>query len=275
MIKSMTGFGSFEVETVRHGKVSVEIRSTNHKFLETSLHLPEGSLSLEEKIKKTIEKRVKRGRLNCVVNLADRRSGTAFINKPLLKKYIKKVNSIRKEFNLKEGLNINELIRLPGVLTFEEERISPEHLWPKLHAALSSAMDELVSARGKEGAALQKFLKELAAELKAAILNINKILKGAIRLKLREFSTDEERAIFLKGTDTQEEIDRLNFHIDNFRAKVTSGGAIGKELDFIAQEMQREANTLGAKTFDVRVSSQVLRMKSLIEKIREQVQNIE
>ncbi len=275
MITSMTGFGSFEVETPKHGKIYVELRSTNHKFLETSLHLPEGSLSLEERVKKIIEKKIKRGRVTCVVNLGGQRSGAAFINKTLLKKYIEKIDSIRGEFKLKEKLGINELIRLPGVLTFEEERVTPEHLWPSLNKALSMAVSDLVKARKKEGLALQVYLKKLAAQLKGVILSIDKIIKSSLKLKLKELTTDEERAVFLKETDTQEEVDRLNFHVDNFKNRINSGGAVGKELDFIAQEMQREANTLGAKTFDVKVSSQVLRAKSLIEKIREQVQNIE
>ena len=100
-------------------------------------------------------------------------------------------------------------------------------------------------------------------------------LRIAIKKKLKALDNDEERSAFLKDTDTTEEIDRLGFHIRNFKGKINESGSIGKELDFIAQEMQREANTLAAKTFDVAVSTQVLNIKSLIEKIREQVQNIE
>lgn len=275
MIKSMTGFGSGEAGILEHGKISVELRSTNHKFLETVLHLPDGSLCLEERIKKAIESKIKRGRVTCAVNISGRKAGNAFINKVLLKKYIEKINSVKNELKLKNSLDFNTLINLPGVLTLEEEKVSPESLWPKLKTALDTAVNNLARARGKEGIALQGYLKQQADELKEGLLNIKSRLKIAIKNKLKAFANDEERAVFLKDTDTTEEIDRLVFHLRNFKSKINESGSIGKELDFIAQEMQREANTLAAKTFDVAVSTQVLKIKSLIEKIREQAQNIE
>ena len=275
MIKSMTGFGSSEIEVLGFGKISIELRSTNHKFLETILHLPDGSLSLEERIKKAIELKIKRGRVTCGINLSGKQVGDAFINKALLKKYIERINSIKKEFQLKDNLALSTLINLPGVLTLEEKRVSPESLWPKLKTALNIAVNNLAQARIKEGIALQGYLKKQADELKERLLGIKEILKKSLKNRLKAFATDEERAVFLKDTDTTEEIDRLGFHINNFKSKIITSGSIGKELDFIAQEMQREANTLAAKTFDVAVSAQVLKIKSLIEKIREQAQNIE
>jgi uncharacterized protein (TIGR00255 family) len=275
MIKSMTGFGSCESEISSFGKISVELRSTNHKFLEIVLHLPEGSLSLEERIKKTIESKIKRGRVTCAINIGSRRSGKAIVNKTLLKKYIIKINDIKKELNLRESLSLSALINLPGVLTLEEERISAESLWPKIKVILNSAVNNLAASRAKEGKALQGYLRLQAEELKERLADIKLILKKSLKARLKGFATDEERAVFLKDTDTTEEIDRLKFHINNFKNKIINSTSVGKELDFIAQEMQREANTLAAKTYDVYVSAQVLKIKSLIEKIREQAQNIE
>jgi uncharacterized protein (TIGR00255 family) len=275
MIQSMTGFGSYEVIIPELGKVTVELRSTNHKFLETALHLPDGSLALEDKIKKTIEAKIKRGRVACNVNLSARRAGNVFINKVLLKKYLAKIGGIKKEFGIEDRLNINTLIHLPGVLALEEEKVSPESVWPKLKIAMEEAVNKLAATRLKEGKALQGYLRKQADELKAGLGAISLRLKTAIKERLKSLSNDEERASFLKDTDTTEEIDRLKFHIHNFKHKLIQGGSVGKELDFIAQEMQREANTLAAKTFDISVTSQVLKMKSLIEKIREQAQNIE
>lgn len=275
MIKSMTGFGSSEIEVSGYGKISVELRSTNHKFLETILHLPEGSLGLEERIKKIIELKIKRGRVTCQVNISGKQAGDASINRALLKKYIEKIKSIKKEFKLDDGLDLKTLINLPGVLTLGEKKLSPESLWPKLKIALNGAVNNLTRARVKEGGALQGYLRKQAEELKNRLTGIKVILKKSLRVRLRAFATDEERAVFLKDTDTTEEIDRLGFHINNFKSKIIASGSVGKELDFIAQEMQREANTLAAKTFDFAVSAQVLKIKSLIEKIREQVQNIE
>jgi len=271
----MTGFGSSEIEILGYGKISVELRSTNHKFLEIILHLPDGSLSLEERIKKIIELKIKRGRVTCGVNVSGKQAGDASINKELLKKYIDKINSVKKEFKLKDNLELNTLINLPGVLTLGEKRVSPESLWPKLKVALNVAVNNLTQARLKEGSALLGYLKKQAEELKERLSGIKEILKKSLKVRLKGFATDEERSVFLKDTDTTEEIDRLGFHINNFKSKIIASGSVGKELDFIAQEMQREANTLAAKTFDVAVSAQVLKIKSLIEKIREQVQNIE
>ncbi|MFA7271897.1 MAG: YicC/YloC family endoribonuclease [Candidatus Omnitrophota bacterium] len=275
MIQSMTGFGSYETIIPGLGRVSVELRSTNHKFLEIVLHLPEGSLSIEERIKKTIEAKVKRGRVTCALNMKGGRGGDVFINKPLLKNYLYKISRVKKEFKIKEGLDLNTLILLPGVLTLEEERASPENIWPKLKRALSMAVGNLAKTRSKEGEALQGYLKKQAEALRDELVAIRLRLKAELQKKLKNFATDEERGNFLKDTDTTEEADRLSFHIRNFKNRLIKGGVIGKELDFIAQEMQREANTMAAKTFDVSVSAKVLKMKSLIEKIREQAQNIE
>lgn len=275
MIKSMTGFGSSELDLKGHGKITVELRSTNHKFLETSLHLPEGSLSLEEKIKKVIESKIKRGRVTCVVNISGKRAGSAQINTALLKKYIEKINKAKKELGIRDSLSLDSLIRLPGILTLEEERFSATSIWPMLRDALKMAVNNLSRSRKKEGIALQGYLKKQAEELKSRLLVIKNILKCSVRERLKGFATDEERAVFLKDTDTTEEIDRLVFHIRNFQSKIKANTSVGKEIDFIAQEMQREANTLAAKTFDVAVSAQVLKVKSVIEKIREQAQNIE
>ncbi|MDD2680048.1 MAG: YicC family protein [Candidatus Omnitrophica bacterium] len=275
MIQSMTGFGSYETIIPGLGRVSVELRSTNHKFLETVLHLPEGSLAMEERIKKAIEAKVKRGRVTCSLNMKGGRGGDVFINKPLLKNYLYKIKSAQKEFRLKESLGLDTLILLPGVLTLEEGKVSPANIWPKLKSALNLAISNLVKTRAKEGMALQGYLKKQAEELRDELAAIRARLKDALQEKLKTFATDEDRANFLKDTDTTEEADRLSFHIRNFKNRLTKGGAVGKELDFIAQEMQREANTMAAKTFDVSVSAKVLKMKSLIEKIREQAQNVE
>jgi uncharacterized protein (TIGR00255 family) len=203
------------------------------------------------------------------------RGGDVFINKPLLKNYLHKISNVKREFKIKEGLSLNTLILLPGVLTLEEERVSPENIWPKLKSALNMAVGNLAKTRSKEGEALQGYLKKQAEALRDELATIRLRLKAELQKRLKDFTTDEERGNFLKDTDTTEEADRLAFHIRNFKNRLIKGGVIGKELDFIAQEMQREANTMAAKTFDVSVSAKVLKMKSLIEKIREQAQNIE
>ncbi|MFY9402941.1 MAG: YicC/YloC family endoribonuclease [Candidatus Omnitrophota bacterium] len=275
MIKSMTGFGGSELSLKGRGKITVELRSTNHKFLEISLHLPEGSFALEEKIKKIIEGKVKRGRVACVVNILGQKSGSVEINTLLLKRYLDKINKVKKELGIQDSISFDSLIRLPGILALEEESLSVTGIWPALRVALMAALNNLSKSRKKEGIALQGYLKGQTEELKKRLSLIKSILRASLRERLKRFATDEERGAFLKDTDTTEEIDRLGFHIRNLQSKIKVNTSVGKEIDFIAQELQREANTLAAKTFDKAVSAQVLKVKSIIEKIREQAQNIE
>jgi len=274
-MQSMTGFGSKEVEMPSFGKISVELRSTNHKFLETVFHLPEGFLCLEDKIKKEIEIKIKRGRLVCAITINGSRNPNVFINKALLKSYIATLDGVKKQFHIKEGPSIDTLVHLPGVLSLGEHKIQSSSIWPKLRVLVKGALDELVKTRKKEGKATYVHLKVRAGQLQSSLEIVKARFKKALKDKLNAFNTDEERASFLKDTDVSEEIERLAFHIKNFKNKISKSEPIGKELDFIAQEMQREANTLAAKTFDVAISGRVVQMKGQIEKIREQAQNIE
>ena len=275
MMHSMTGFGSEEAEVPCFGKISVELRTTNHKFLEIVFHSPEGFLSLEDKIKKQIESKIKRGRVICSINIAGAKSSNIYINKELLKQYLSTLKNIKNQFNLHDDIRLNTLIHLPGILSLGEDKISSGSIWPRLKTLIAKALEELVKTRQKEGKSLYSHFKNRAEALQANLDKIKIRFKKAIKDKFSKFNTDEERSAFLKDSDISEEIERLAFHIRNFKNKLSKSGPIGKEMDFIAQEMQREANTMAAKSFDVAVSARVVQMKSQIEKIREQVQNIE
>jgi uncharacterized protein (TIGR00255 family) len=274
-MKSMTGFASTEMMTAPFGKICLEIRSTNHKFLEIVFHLPVGLLSLEDKLKKDIEVRIKRGRVVCVMNILGSPANKIFIDKRLLKNYISTLQNIREHARIKEEIRLDTLIHLPGVLSLIEDRHSKAKIWPRLKTLLHKTLDDLVAMRQKEGQALYIYFKNSVHALEVNLGTIKTKFKKLIKDKLAELKTPEERSGFLKDTDITEEIERLAFHIRNFKNKLSQAGPIGKELDFIAQEMQREANTMGAKSCDALVSSRVVEMKSQIEKVREQLQNIE
>jgi uncharacterized protein (TIGR00255 family) len=275
MIQSMTGFGSKEAELAPLSKISVELRSSNHKFLEIVIRLLEGLLSVEDRIKKEIESKIKRGRVSCAVNIIGRKGADVFVDRALIKKYICTLNGVKKEFGVKDDISINTIIHLPGVLMIKENGFGKKDIWPKLRAVVNAAIQELVKTREKEGHALARVLKKRADDLRQDLRNIKARFSKASGKKLRALNSDEERANFLKDSDISEEMERLEIHARNLRNKLSKSGAIGKELDFIAQEMQREANTLAAKTFDANISSRVVQIKSQVEKIREQVQNIE
>lgn len=275
MINSMTGFGSKEAEIKPWGKVCVELRSSNHKFLETVFHLPEGFLSLEDRIKKEVEAKIERGRVTCVINIIGGKTQSVFINKRLFKNYLSVLKNIKDRFHIKDEISIDTLIHLPGVLSLTESRIPNVRIWPGLKILVNQALEELVRTRQKEGRALYFYLKTRTQTLKVNLDVIKRRFKKVIKDRVAKIKTDEECVSFLKETDITEEIERLAFHINNFKNKISKGGSMGKELDFIAQEMQREANTIGAKSFDVVISGRVIKIKGQIEKIREQVQNIE
>ncbi len=275
MLNSMTGFGSRQAEIPAFGKINIELRSTNHKFLDLALHLPEGFLSLEDKIKKGIEARVKRGRITCVINITSPQTSAVFVNEHLLKDYINALNKIKEKFNINGQLQLDTIVRLPNVLSVAESRVSQERIWPRLNLLVSQALDSLVKARQKEGRALEGYLKQGVLVLGRKLDSIRTRAKKVINKKCCKLSLAEERSSFLKETDITEELQRLAFHVRNFKSKLLRRGPLGKELDFIAQEMQRETNTIGAKSFDAMISGLCVELKSQIEKIREQVQNVE
>jgi uncharacterized protein (TIGR00255 family) len=275
MIKSMTGFARGELGIAPFGKVSVELRSTNYKFLEMVLHLPEGFLSLEDSIKKIIEGKIKRGRVNCVVSFAETPTSKIFMNRPLIKNYLEQLSGIKKQFDLQAQIELDTLIHLPGVLSLKQNSAGGGKIWPRLKTLVSSVVDDLVKARQKEGAALYRYLRNRAQALCVDLHQVKIKFQRAIAQKLLKINNSEERAGFLKEADITEEVERLSFHIKNLIKKLSKNGPIGKELDFIAQEMQREANTMAAKSCVAVISARVVQIKSEIEKIREQLQNVE
>ncbi len=275
MLNSMTGFGSHDARIPFLGKISVEIRSTNHKFLETVIHAPEGLAFLEEKIKSEIESKIQRGRVTCTINIAANAARELAFNEKLIKRYLAAAEKLKKQYGVTGGLSVETLINLPGVVALTEERIPGQEVWPYLKDVVVRAVCVLAATRRKEGRALTSCLKgrsqDLEKELKAIALRFKEVAaKRAAGIK-----NEEERAAFLKESDITEELERIMFHVRNFISRLSRKGPAGKELDFIAQEMQREANTMGAKSCDSAISGKVVKIKAEIEKIREQVQNIE
>jgi len=235
MLMSMTGFGSKETSIPAFGKVRIELRSTNHKFLDTVLHLPEGLISLEDKIKKEIETKIRRGRVTCVINIIKAMAPAVFINKSLLKNYISAIKDIQNKFRIKEQVRLDTLINLPGILSLTESSLPKGRIWPHLRILINQALADLVNMRRKEGQAIDVYFKNQVQQLNIQLGIIKKRFKKVITDKLAKIETDEERASFLKNTDISEEIERLAFHIRNFKNKLNKNGAMGKELDFICQ----------------------------------------
>ncbi|MDD5254474.1 MAG: YicC family protein [Candidatus Omnitrophica bacterium] len=272
---SMTGFGARQASYPHVGRVRVEIRSTNHKFLETVLHLPEGFLSFEEKVKKEIESQLRRGRVICVIDVIDGHPKKVAVNKPLLGDYLRVMKAIQSAAGTEARASLDTLMRLPGVVVLSETTAPSAKVWSAVRSALQESLKNLVRARQSEGAALQRHLQSHGKKISRHLEIVKSRFSAVVRRKLKGFASDEEKSSFLKSSDITEELERLAFHVKNFSRRLSQGGAIGKELDFIAQEMQREANTMGAKSCDPAISGEVILIKSQIEKVREQAQNVE
>ncbi len=275
MIRSMTGFGSKEGKILPWGKAYLELRSTNHKSQEIVFRLPEAFLSLEEKIKKEIEKKISRGRVLCALSVLGTPPNQVFINRSLLKNYLCNLKNIKKQLHIQGEVQLDSLLQLPGVVSLPTLRMPPEKTWAQLKHIINQALNNLVEMRQREGQALYKFLRYRMENLKSDVAIVQSRFKKVVKDKVSKIETIEERSSFLKETDIAEELERLTFHLKNFMHKILRPGPMGKELDFIAQEMQREANTISAKVSDALISAKVVEIKSEIEKVREQLQNIE
>jgi len=292
MIKSMTGFGRGS-SAGKYGTIIVEIRALNHRFFEPLLHLPNSFSLFEEKIKEQLQKKIKRGRINLVLTYERKKSEDAVsVDKVLVKKYGKIIFELKRELGLKGEVEIGELLSaFPSIITHQEAEIDIEKLWPAVKEALTCALDAVIKMRRVEGRSLYDDLIKRANAILANVSKIRERLpavvtehKRKLYRRVRELKPlpgfnegrlEEEVAIFAKNCDVTEEIIRLAAHLNNFKKALDRRGEVGKELDFIAQELYREINTIGSKASDFRISRWAIKIKSEIEKIREQVQNIE
>jgi len=271
----MTGFAAGRKDIPGLGRVTIQLKSTNHKFLEIVFSLPEGFLAWEEKIRKEVEPKFKRGRLLCAVNIVFAKRGRVVLHKEIIRQYIKQISQLRHEFGLQGKADIDTVLKLPGVLSMAETEFEKEKAWEQFKGLLAGVLNDLVISRKKEGRALAGFLRSKAERLKKELRLIGDKFEKMVEERTKRLASAEERSCFLKEADITEELERLSFHVKSFLAKLAKGGCIGKELDFLAQEMQREANTMAAKSCHAGITARVVQVKSQIEKIREQVQNIE
>ena len=274
MIKGMTGFGAATGNVKPWGRLTLEIRSINHRFLDIVLHLPGGFSRLEDELKQEITKRLVRGRVTCTLNINGGATQKASLNKALLRRYFLELQKVKRELRLREEININNLMHLPGVWTVEEVQAGNESA-AAIKLLLKKALDELVRCRQKEGQQMHRDLIGRLRRTREILSQIHARYAQVLRHRVAQIASPEEQNAFLKDADITEELVRLRFHLKSAMARLNSSGAVGKELDFIAQEMQREINTVGAKSIDAAVSGKVVQIKSEIEKIREQLQNIE
>lgn len=294
IIKSMTGFGTGSQESP-YGKITAEIKTLNHKNLSVSCNPFDGLFLLEEKVKEIIGTKLLRGK--AIVRIArehfknPKSLHKIAVNEKTAKEYLKQINQSKKKLKVEGTIGINDLINLPGVLESSTEK-KEETLWPYIKKALQGALENLVAYREAEGKNLavdfERRLKSIHKQLqnikkceKQSIKRYRKRLSALIKDVLVSGSPDKNKletevALFARNCDIAEEITRLEGHIETFRSAMNNVKAdAGKKLDFIAQEMQREINTIGSKSNDFNLARSVIEIKSEIEKMREQTKNIE
>ncbi|QPZ40725.1 YicC family protein [Bacillus halotolerans] len=291
MIRSMTGFGSAN-KTQDDLSVSVELKSVNYRFKEVNARLPRPLLYLEDKLKQTILQYIQRGRIELFVSvdsdmLVERRLD---IDWPLLDEFVAAAEDMKKRYQLSAEPDVMDFFKLDHVVQIHEEQTQNEKLEELITAAAEEAVKGLCEMREKEGLLLAKDclmhidqLEELAEKTESLAADAVSRYRERLYARIKEWTEDvldesrlvTECAIFADRSDITEEITRLKSHFAQFRDILAEGGAVGRKLDFLVQELNREANTIGSKANDHQITKLVVEMKSSIEKIKEQVQNIE
>jgi len=290
----MTGFGRAEVSAGPIA-ITVEARSLNHRHLDVTFRLPRALAGLEMDARRVVQARLERGHVEIAVQLSPAAGASGqqvSVDQALAAEYLALARQLGAAIGVYGEVTLAWVLERPGVVRLEEaDAPTPDTAWPVLSDALSRALDELVAQRAAEGQTLAAELQGLTTELRAqvdlvearvpsAVTRREERLRERIRALLGEASIDEGRilgevAIWADKTDVREELTRLRAHLEQFASVLDKGGAVGRPLDFLIQELNREVNTIASKADDLEVSQAALAAKGLIEKMREQVQNLE
>ncbi len=288
MVLSMTAFARQEI-SANWGSMTLELRSVNHRFLEMNLRLPEELRSIEAKIREQVSKQLRRGKIDVSLRYqsTENNNNNIVLNKELVKKIISSCQEIDNMIDNPAILNSLEILRWPGIITTQET--DNNELQKAFIILLNSALSDLIENRQREGSKLETIIRTrcekmaiIVADVRLRLPEVNKLVRDKILAKLKDsqLELDENRfaqevAYMVQKMDVDEEMDRLSTHIVEVERVLTEEKAIGRRLDFLMQELNREANTLGSKSADTKTTNFSVELKVLIEQIREQVQNIE
>ena len=292
MIRSMTGFGRCEIQSGEK-KFTVEMKGVNHRYLDVNIRMPKKLYFFETAIRSYLKKYIQRGKVDIFVTYEDLSEGQMSLkyNEALASEYLDYFRQMEEKFGLENDVRISALSRYPEVFTMEEQDVDEEEMWNGLREPLDGACVQFVSARETEGEKLREDLIGKLDDMKAVVEKIEERspqilseyrekLEEKVKELLADTQIDESRiaaevVLFADKICTDEEIVRLKSHIDHMKSTLQAGEGIGRKLDFIAQEMNREANTILSKANDLTVSNYGIDLKTEIEKVREQIQNIE
>ena len=292
LIKSMTGYGR-AVETVNGREFTVEVRSVNNRYLDCNVKLPRIVSFAEDAVKQVVKNEVSRGKVDVYISVKSETAEdtTITLNKAVLEGYLAAMEQMTKEYGVKDDIGVSLLSRMPEVFTVERSETDEEQLQADLLQVVKQALSNYDAMRCTEGAALDADLRsrgqtilELVSQVEAGngqtVIDYRTKLENKLKEVLGNTNIDESRilteaAIFADKVAVDEETVRLRCHLQQMNTMLDGGGAVGRKLDFLLQEMNREANTIGSKCTDVRLARIVVDVKAELEKIREQTQNIE
>lgn len=292
MIKSMTGFGRSEMATETQ-KVIVEIKSVNHRYCDLNIKMPKKLSFFESNIRTLLKEYIQRGKVDVYISYEDYTEAKECVRyrKEIAKEYFSYLNQIEKDFGIENDVTVSKLSRYPEVLVLEEQPVDEGELWKTLEDPIRDAAVRFVQSRAKEGENLQvDLIEKLDSMLQLVdvieerspklVEEYRQKLEAKVKELLESTSIDESRiatevTIYADKICVDEEIVRLKSHITSTKDTILAGGSIGRKLDFIAQEMNREANTILSKANDITISNHAIELKTEIEKVREQIQNIE
>jgi uncharacterized protein (TIGR00255 family) len=288
MILSMTGFAA-EAAELPGLSLSVELRSVNHRYLDVTVKLPDELRHLEPALRERLSEELRRGKVECRVGMSRTTPGAATlaVNAARVGQLADAANEAQRLVPAASPLTVNEILRWPGVLA--EPSIAPEELAAKVVALVDQGVTDLAASRRREGAKVQAILEASCDGIESQVARvmpriplIHTLFNEKLAQRLKEAGLDpnedrlkQEFAVFATKIDVAEELSRLTTHVAEVRRVLGAGGSAGKRLDFLAQELHREANTLGSKSVDAEISQASLELKVLIEQMREQVQNVE
>ena len=292
MIKSMTGFGRSEISEGQR-KISVEMKSVNHRYLEAGIKMPKKLNVFEARIRDVLKQYANRGKIDIFISYEDLTENKIMLkyNSDIAAEYMDIFNKMAEQFDMKNDVTIAGLSRYPEVITMEDIPVDEDELWHFIEKAVRQACEQFVNARITEGENLKKDLLDKLDNMAEVVVFIEnrspKIMKeyrnkleNKVAELLNDTTIDENRIateviIYADKICVDEETVRLKSHIDHAKKCLSEDGGIGRKLDFIAQEMNREANTILSKANDIEISNKAIELKTEIEKVREQIQNIE
>lgn len=292
MIKSMTGFGRCEhVQGDR--KFTVEIKAVNHRYFDVNIKMPKKFNFFESAIRSVMKEYIQRGKVDVFITCEDDTENNFSLkyNENIAGEYLKYYRQMAQQFNLKDDVTVSRLGSCPEVFSMEEQMVDEDEIWALLETALRGALKQFVETRTREGENLKN---DLIGKLDGMLLDVDAVekrypqvleeyrsrLREKVESLLADSQMDESRLaaeviLYADKICTDEETVRLRSHIEGMKAELIQGGSIGRKLDFIAQEMNREANTILSKANDLQTSNLAINLKTEIEKVREQIQNIE